>query len=115
MGDHLEIGDMTEFLDARGTQQFQALIGALQWSISIGQLNIITAVMTLSSLCIMPHHEHVDHVKSVYEYLSKMEDGIIYIHTGEPDYSSLPDQVFDWERSVCDFTEMLPPNAPKPR
>jgi hypothetical protein len=99
--DHPEI-DMAEFLDARGTQQFQSLIGALQcWSISIGQFDIITAVMTLSSFCTMPHHGHIDHVKCMYWYLfSKMKDGIIHIHTGEPDYSSLPDQVFNWERSV---------------
>jgi hypothetical protein len=48
-------------------------------------------------------------------YLSKMKDSVICIRTGEPDYSALPDQEFDWERSVYgNVSEMLPSNAPKP-
>jgi hypothetical protein len=54
-------------------------------------------------------------VKWMYGYLSKMKDGIIRIWTGEPDYSALPDQEFDWERSVYgNVSEMLPSDAPKP-
>jgi hypothetical protein len=34
-GDHPETND-TEFLDPIGTQQYQSLIRALQWSVSIG-------------------------------------------------------------------------------
>jgi hypothetical protein len=48
-------------------------------------------------------------------YLAKMKDGVIYIRTGEPDYSTLPDQEFDWKRSVNgNVSEMLPSDAPKP-
>jgi hypothetical protein len=46
-GDHLETDD-TEFLDATGTRQYQSLIGALQWSMSIGWFDVTTAVMTMS-------------------------------------------------------------------
>ena len=52
-GDHPETDD-SEFLDATSTQQYQSLIGALQWSVSIGHFNITTAVMTMSSFCAMP-------------------------------------------------------------
>jgi hypothetical protein len=55
------------------------------------------------------------HVKRLYGYLAKMKDGVIRIQTGEPDYSALPDQEFDWERSVYgNVSEMLPSNAPRP-
>jgi hypothetical protein len=55
------------------------------------------------------------HVKWMYGYLSKMKDGIIRIRTGEPDYSALPGQEFDWEKSVYgNVSEMLPSDAPKP-
>jgi hypothetical protein len=55
------------------------------------------------------------HVKWLYGYLAKMKDGVICIWTGEPDYSALPDQTFDWDRSVYSkVSEMLPSNAPKP-
>jgi hypothetical protein len=51
----------------------------------------------------------------MYGYLSKMKDGVICIRTGEPDYSTLPDQEFDWERSVYgNVPEMLPSDVPKP-
>ena len=47
-GDHPELDD-TELLDQEGIQQYQSLIGMLQWSISLGRLDIATAVMTMSS------------------------------------------------------------------
>jgi hypothetical protein len=113
-GDHPEIDD-SEFLDAKGTQQYQSLIGALQWSVSIGHFDTTTAVMTLSSFRAMPRLGHMSHAKQLYGYLAKMKEGVICIRTGEPDYSALPDQEFNWEQSVYgNVSEMLPTDAPKP-
>jgi len=53
-GDHPEL-DMSKELDQDGIRNYQSLIGALQWSISLGQLDIATAVMTLSGFCVAPH------------------------------------------------------------
>ena len=47
-GDHPEL-DTSEILDETGIQQYQSLIGSLQWAISLGRFDIATAVMTLSS------------------------------------------------------------------
>ena len=47
-GDHPEL-DTSEFLSEDDTMIYQSLIGAFQWSISIGRWGIMTAVMTLSS------------------------------------------------------------------
>ena len=41
--------DDSELLDAEGIQQYQSLIGMLQWIISIGRFDVQTAIMTLSS------------------------------------------------------------------
>jgi hypothetical protein len=113
-GNHPELDD-SEFLDVKETQQYQSMIEALQWAVSIGHLDITTAVMTLSSFCAMPRHGHMDHAKRLYGYLAKMKEGMIRIWTGEPNYSSLPDQEFDWERSVYgNVSEMLPLDAPEP-
>jgi hypothetical protein len=46
-GDHPEL-DTSELLDSQGISMYQSLIGALQWVITIGRFNVITAVMTLS-------------------------------------------------------------------
>ena len=47
-GDHPELDD-SELLDATGIQQYQSLIGSLQWAISLGRFDIATAVMSMSS------------------------------------------------------------------
>ena len=47
-GDHPELDD-SELLDAEGIQQYQLLIGSLQWAISLGRFDIATAVMSMSS------------------------------------------------------------------
>jgi hypothetical protein len=113
-GDHLEMDDL-EFLDNMGMQQYQPLIGAMQWAVSIGRLDITTAVMTLSSFRAMPRRGHLDHVKPIYGYLSKMKEGIICVHTDKPDYSGLPEQELDWATSVNgNIFEILPTNAPTP-
>ena len=46
-GDHPEL-DTSELLDESGIQKYQSLVGSLQWAVSIGRLDITTAVMTLS-------------------------------------------------------------------
>jgi hypothetical protein len=98
-GDHPELDD-SEFLDGRETQMYQSMVRALQWAVSIGRLDITTAVMTLSSFHDQPCRGHMDHVKCVFGYLAKMKDAVIRIHMVEPDYSALPEQEFDWERSI---------------
>jgi hypothetical protein len=44
--DHPEMDD-SPFLGQDETQQFQSLIGAMQWAESIGRLDIATAIMSL--------------------------------------------------------------------
>jgi len=94
-GDHPEL-DMSEELGEKGIQQYQSLIGSMQWAVSIGRLDITTAVMTLSGFRAAPRQGHLDRARRVYGYLAKMKDAVIRIRTDEPDYSGLPDQQFDW-------------------
>jgi hypothetical protein len=70
-GDHPEL-DMSELLDDKGIELYQYLIGALQWSVTIGRLDVNTAVMTLSGFRVAPWRGYLDRVKRVYGYLSKM-------------------------------------------
>jgi hypothetical protein len=51
------------------TQQFQSLIGAMQWAVSIGRLDIATALMSLSSFRTMPRRGHLERAKQIYGYL----------------------------------------------
>jgi hypothetical protein len=47
-GDHPET-DTTDLLDDKGINDYQSLIGMMQWAISLGRFDIHTAVMTMSS------------------------------------------------------------------
>jgi hypothetical protein len=61
-GDHPE-NDTSELLDQAGIKDYQSLIGALQWLVSIGRFDIHTAVMTLSAFRCAPRKGHMERVK----------------------------------------------------
>ena len=58
-GDHPEM-DTSELLDSTGIQQYQSMVGAMQWAVSIGRLDITTAMMTLSSFRVAPCMGHLE-------------------------------------------------------
>ena len=111
-GDHPEL-DTSEFLNDEGIRNYQSLIGALQWSISIGRFDVATAVMTMSGFRVAPRKGHLERVKRICGYLAKMKNAMIRIRTEEPDYSDIPDVQYDWSRSVYgELTEVLPTDTP---
>ena len=72
LGDHPEL-DASELLDDDGTQQFQSLIGSLQWILSLGRFDTACAVMSLSSFCVVPRRGHLERLKRVFGHLMKMQ------------------------------------------
>ena len=114
-GDHPEL-DTSELLDLDNQKIYQSLIGSLQWAIQIGRFDIGTSVMTLSRFRAVPRHGHLERVKRICGYLSKMRHGVIRIRTEEPDYSAIPEKVYDWEYTCYrGAKEILPTDAPTPR
>jgi hypothetical protein len=113
-GDHPEL-DSTELLDDEGIKIYQSLIGALQWAIQIGRFDIGTAVMTLSRFRAAPRKGHLDRVKRVHGYLRRMDRGAIRFNTEEPDFSHIPEKVYDWAYTCYgDAKEDIPDDAPRP-
>ncbi|CAJ1970452.1 unnamed protein product [Cylindrotheca closterium] len=113
-GDHPEC-DTSELLDSDGVTQYQLLIGQFQWAVSLGRLDVTTAVMTLSTFRSAPRVGHLNRAKRVCGYLVKFKEACIRFCTGLPNYSDVPEPVFDWANSVqgC-LTEEIPSNAPPP-
>ena len=68
----------------------------------------------MSSFCAAPRQGHMDRVKRIYGYLSKMRHAVIQFHTDEPDFSAYPKQKYDWTRIYGDVKEVVPENAPEP-
>jgi hypothetical protein len=83
-GDHPEIDDYA-FLEEEGIQQYQSLIGQLQWAILLGRFDIAIAIMTMSAFRTAPRKGHLDGVKRICGYLSKMRI--------QPFESALKDQI----------------------
>ena len=112
-GDHPELDD-SELLDEEGIQKYQSLVGSIQWAVSIGRLDVATAVMTLSGFRSLPRKGHLERAKRVVGYLTKMKHGSIRFRTGIPDYSDLHYIRQDWEKSVYgDVKEAIPHDAPE--
>ena len=113
-GDHPEL-HTPEPCDEHQTNQFQTLVGQLQWLISLGHFDIAIHVMSLSRFRAQPRKGHLDRAKRIVGYLLFLPDGAIRFRTGEPDFSSLNDQEYDWTRSVYSGAcEQIPHDIPKP-
>ena len=113
-GDHPEL-HTPELCDEHQTNQFQTLVGQLQWLISPGHFDIAVHVMSLSRFRAQPRKGHLDRAKRIVGYLLFLPDGAIRFRTGEPDFLSLNDQEYDWTRSVYSGAcEQIPHDIPKP-
>jgi hypothetical protein len=64
----------------------------------------------------MPRQGHMDRVKRIYGYLSKMKDAVIRVRTQEPDLSAIPENEYDWANSIygCE-SEQIPTDIPNPK
>ena len=111
--DHPELDD-TELLDAAGIQRYQSLIGTLQWTITLGRIDVAAAVMSVSSFRVAPRIGHLERLQRICGCLSKMRHAFIRIRTEEPDFSDLPQKKYDWARTAYgDVKEEIPHNTPK--
>jgi hypothetical protein len=113
-GDHPEL-DTSDLCDGTETQQYQSLIGSLQWAVSIGRIDITTAVMTLSSFRAVPRKGHLERAKRVVSYVAKFKESTIRFRTQEPDYSDIPALAYDWEYKYGEAVEDIPTDAPTHR
>lgn len=116
-GDHPEL-DETEFCNDEQIRQFQSMIGALQWTISLCRLDIGVAVMTLSRYRALPRLGHLERVKRIVGYLRKYPDAAIRFRTGIPDHSAHQEKIgdYDWAYSVYyDAKEEIPQDLPVPK
>ena len=113
-GDHPEL-DVSDELDSDGVKQYQSLIGAAQWLISLGRLDIATAIMTMSSFRVAPRIGHLERMKRIYGYVAKMRHGAIRFRVGVPDYSDVPLPDNDWAKTIYgNVKETIPEDAPRP-
>ena len=113
-GDHPEL-DTTEELDIVGIKKYQSLIGSAQWVVSLGRFDVSVEVMTMSRFITSPRKVHMERVKRIYSYLSKMKHETLRFRIESPDLSGISIPEYQWEKSVyVNVKEEFPHDAPKP-
>ena len=113
-GDHPEM-DISEELDADGVRQYQSIIGALQWAVSLCRYDIHCAVMTMGRFRVAPRKGHLDRAKRIVGYLARYPNAAIRFRTHIPNTGEEP-PVYDWIQTAygpCE--EELPWNMPEPK
>jgi hypothetical protein len=103
--------------DSTGIKQYQSLIGALQWLITLGRFDIRLCVTTMSGYRVAPRQGHLDRLKTTYGYLKSHPDGAIRFRTKVPDHESIVAPIkHDWASTVYGkVKEELPPDMPLPK
>ena len=113
-GDNPEL-DTSDFLEFEDIKRYQSLIGSMQWAVSLGRLDICTAVMSMSSFRAQPRSGHLTRARRIVGYLLKYKYAAIRYDTARPDFSDLPPSEIGWDRTVYgNVTEALPHNFPPP-
>ena len=113
-GDHPEL-DTSELCDDHQTKQFQTLIGQLQWLISLVVLILLSWSCHSQGSELNPGRDTLIEPKGLLDTCCSYLMVAIRFRTGEPDFSSLKDQEYDWTRSVYSGAcEQIPHDIPKP-
>jgi hypothetical protein len=85
--DHPEL-DTTPELDENGIKQYQSLIGALQWLVTLSRFYILIAVTTMPGYRIAPREGHLERLRQIIGYVKKHPNGAIRFRTNIPDHES---------------------------
>ena len=98
----------------RVTKQFQSLVRQLHLSGKSFDLSVF--VMSLSRFRAQPTKGHHARARRIFGYLSYLSEGAIRFRTGEPGYSDIKDQEYDWTSSAYRNTkEFIPEDISEPK
>ena len=112
--DHPEL-DTSEILEGQDVNHYLTMVGQLQWLITLGRFDIQVQVITMSRFRAQPRKGHLDRLKRIYAYVIRTKDYATRLRAKEPDYSYLPDQNFDWARTVYGHVhEIIQEDIPDP-
>jgi hypothetical protein len=114
--DHPEL-NTSDLLDSTGIKQYQSLIGALQWSITLGCFDIHISVTAMSGYSVPPPKSHLDCLKCIYGYVKRHPHDATQFCTKIPDHESYVTPItHDWSFTVYgNVKEDHPLDTPPPK
>ena len=78
--------DESPLLDDDGIKQYQSIIGALQWCVTLGRFDIAVSIMTMGRFRASPRVDHLKRLLMICGYLKRFPDGSIRFRTGTPEH-----------------------------
>jgi hypothetical protein len=108
--------DESDLCNEKEITEFQSLLGACQWCITLCRLDICAAILCLNAFSVCPRRNHLKYMKNIVGYLACHDDWGIRFRTKIPDYSHLQVPTYDWASSVYGSPEeQIPSDAPPPK
>jgi hypothetical protein len=93
-------------------QTITDLIGALQWLVTLGFFVNHLSFATMSSFCLAPQIDHLNHIKQLYGYIKHNPTGVIQLEIRINDHERLAPIEDNWSSTIySDVTEELPPKV----
>lgn len=113
--DHPKL-DTAAFCDKDDKKKYQSLIESMQWAVSLGRFDIMTAVMTMSSFQECPRVGHLDWLHCMVLFLYQFRGAKLRYQTEKPEFPTTPNILpVDWKYTPYgNSTEQLPLDAPTP-
>ena len=111
-GDHPEL-DESPLLEGRMVSVYLTMIGALQWAVALGRIDIYCATMTMSRFRSSPRQGHLERLKRVYAYMRNYKKTAIKFNTEIPDYSQYKIENPEWGHVYHPCREEIPEDIPK--
>ena len=109
--------DTSELCDEKQIKEYQSLMGMLQWTVTLGRIDVMCAVMTMSRFRGAPRVGHLKRVKRIFGYLRNFRKTAIKFRTDVPDYSDFKTDYVkqDWTYAYGNCKEEIPTDAPIPK
>jgi hypothetical protein len=87
-GDHPELDDV---LNDDRHKKYQMLIGMLNWIVTIGELDLCHATLSLARFTACPRQGHLERAKQEFGYLKKRPNRQIVADSRDPTYLNCED------------------------
>ena len=102
--------DTSDILEGQQVNHYLAMVGQLQWLITLGRFDTQAQVISMSRFRAQPRQRHLERLQRIYAYVIGTKDYATRFRTNEPDYSHLPDQNFDCAHTIYGHVQQIIPN-----
>jgi hypothetical protein len=115
-GAHPE-SDTSEYLTPEMATQYRAVIGSLNWVVTLGRFDIMYATNTLARFAMAPRLGHLEGAKRILGYLKKYDEYRILLNPNKIDLTAAVDKYKEytgWREFYPEAEEEIPTGRPKP-